>query len=652
MRRTRRFVPLALLALVALAAPDLRAEPLSAIGGHDIGALMARVEERYDLGTTDAVILLHDESIELSPGQRTTTIHLIVWIATEYGLDVHADLRVPHDSETSTLEVVALRTWRDGRWWPHESELNPTAIVETLPYAVQTADDYTNLRETMLLHDGVELPCIIETVYTIVEERPEDFGADGLWVFPERDPTVTSRLAVTVPADGWLTYESGNEAPEPEIAPAADGTTETYTWQMELVDRLPRPLVRDAAARSPYVAWSTWTDWNTMADVFEVAFEEAAVLSDAMRETLAGRLERIPALLAKAEAVAAYVDETTRIVGYDGRHWEFAPRSAVRTWETAYGHRLDRAVLAAALFREAGCLTKPVFRSVGHGPVDQAVPSLERFEGVGLWVSDPSGSPHVAAYYDPSNGALLNGATPLLGRAVWYPAARSRPAVAGGEGFAPRRYELELVVSCGEADDDEEAEASWSGRGYLRATGGFSPYVSVVGLDGESKAFAGRVASSVLEDADVTDCNLAALKRDEVVAGFAFDLESGEPDDRGRTRVAIGDPAGGLLAHLPADVRSDHGHRDSPVVLPGPMFQRVVLRLEIGEGEPVRIPEDVALENAVGRFALTVVEDGEWLTVIREIAIDVDTVPPADWPALRDLLLEEVDPRNRTILLE
>ena len=82
------------------------------------------------------------------------------------------------------------------------------------------------------------------------------------------------------------------------------------------------------------------------------------------------------------------------------------------------------------------------------------------------------------------------------------------------------------------------------------------------------------------------------------------------------------------------------------------MSQRVVLRLEIGEGDPARIPEDVALDNAVGRFELTVERDGDWLTVIREIAIDVDTVPPADWPALRELLIEEVDPRNRTILLE
>ncbi len=98
MRRTRRFVPLALLALLALAAPDLRAEPLAASGGHDIGALMARAEERYDLDTTDAVVLLHDESIELSPGRRTTTIHVVVWIATELALDTYADLRGPYDS--------------------------------------------------------------------------------------------------------------------------------------------------------------------------------------------------------------------------------------------------------------------------------------------------------------------------------------------------------------------------------------------------------------------------------------------------------------------------------------------------------------------------------------------------------------------------
>jgi len=79
----------------------------------------------------------------------------------------------------------------------------------------------------------------------------------------------------------------------------------------------------------------------------------------------------------------------------------------------------------------------------------------------------------------------------------------------------------------------------------------------------------------------------------------------------------------------------------------------------VGEREVVRVPEEVALENEVGHFRLTVEHEGSDITITREIAVGAGdgsgaalSVEPADWPSLRALLLEEADPRNRTILLK
>ena len=105
---------------------------------------------------------------------------------------------IPWNTETCTLEVDVLRTWRDGRWWPDPSRISDTAVVHTLPHALDHADDYTVMRETMLLHDGVELPCIMETAYTITEKCVP--GADGVFVFPSIDPAVVTELAVTAAA--------------------------------------------------------------------------------------------------------------------------------------------------------------------------------------------------------------------------------------------------------------------------------------------------------------------------------------------------------------------------------------------------------------------------------------------------------------------
>ena len=169
--RAMLVAPLLIAALVLLPAVPADAAPESAAGGYDIGALMTAAEEHYDLSRLDAVLLVEDLTVVVAPGSRRTTVHRVAWLGTEIGLNAYADLRIPYNTDTSTLEVVALRTWMDGRWWPHESEISPTAVVETTPGAIQSADDYTMMREAMLLHDGVELPCIMETAYEI-EEQP------------------------------------------------------------------------------------------------------------------------------------------------------------------------------------------------------------------------------------------------------------------------------------------------------------------------------------------------------------------------------------------------------------------------------------------------------------------------------------------------
>jgi PHD/YefM family antitoxin component YafN of YafNO toxin-antitoxin module len=49
---------------------------------------------------------------------------------------------------------------------------------------------------------------------------------------------------------------------------------------------------------------------------------------------------------------------------------------------------------------------------------------------------------------------------------------------------------------------------------------------------------------------------------------------------------------------------------------------------------------------------LSVTEDDEWVTVTRELKLSTGSVPADQWPALRQLLLEEQDPENRTVLLK
>jgi hypothetical protein len=611
-------------------------------GGHDLDALWAKARKQFDPGEHDAIVLVESRHVAVLGGGITRTkTHRVVWIGTAMGLRDHADLRVPYNSAAAKMTVTALRTWREETWWPRDGAVSETAVVETLPFAVAAADDYTSMRETMLLHDGVELPCIMETEYEIEERGVAGDGVDGLWVFAQNDPAALVELVLTVPEGVRVSHASRNGAPDPVIANGAGGTV-TYAWRMTDLDRLGSPRVADPASYAPYAAWSTWPSWADLGRRIAASFDARTVMDVALADTIAARIEHAPTAASKTRIVASLVDETTRSIHYDTRHWSFSPRSASRTYETAYGHGLDRAVLAAVLFREAGLGAEPVYRSIGLRGIDEDVPGLSSFEGIAVRVTGDG----IDAYYDPVEGTLADGPSPTLGRAVWSPASENAPRPAGAEGAAEAsRFEIELSIEPGD-------DGAWKGHGFWRADGRFSPYGSMTGLEGEALALIGKTAGSVVSGAKVSGYNPELFGRNAVAVGFAFDIAASKPDAAGRAVITAADPAGGILSQLPADVHLYDERRASPVLLAGKMTQIVTVRVKTGDRKPVQIPKPSEISNPAGRFVLSTVEKDGWVTVRRELSLGAATFQAKDWPLLRALLLEETDKAGRTIFLK
>jgi len=634
---TRRILILTALALL-LSSVAAHAAPLAARGEHDIGGLLEKAEELHDLSVVDAVYLLESRDVVIENGDRTSTTHRIVWIGTELGIELFADLRVPYNTANAELEVHTLRTWRDGVWWPHETEIAETAVVPTLPGALRRADDYTTMREMMLLHDGVELPCVVETVYSITERaNPRAPGHDELWLFAQYDPAVRVEYRLTASTQRPVSFASGNGAPEPTVT--TEGGSTVYACAMEPVARIGRPAVDDPVSMAPYVVWSTWRDWNEYSKMLGAAFDEAAALDAVVVDTIAALMKREPTGYARAHAAADYVAETVRPVAYDESHWRFEPRAAQRTWETAYGHRLDRAVFAAAVFREAMCRVRPVFLGTGYGPVETDVISLGRFSGIGLEVTADG----IHAYYDPSTGSLEGYETAALGRAVWLPGQASGPTLPLGGFRTEGRIEVSMILEPGEED-------AWGGTGFFLCAGSLSAYDRMAGLSGEAGSHLGAVAGGVLAGADVTDHSFLRFERGVTSGGFTFDWDPGEGDDEERMAIEIGEPAGGLVDALPGDVHIHEADRESPIEIVGPLHQAVTLRARLEDREIVYRPGNVAIENDWGAFALTAEEHGNWLSVTRELTFFSRVVPAEAWPDFRAILLGADDARGRRVL--
>jgi hypothetical protein len=600
--------------------------------GQDLDSLWAQVQANHELDTEDAVLLLDSREVTLdASGNLATRVHRVVWIGTAIGIRGYADLRVPWNTTTSELDVEILRTWREGRWWPDPSSISETAVVPTLPYAVNHADDYTVMRETMLLHDGVELPCIMETAYTITTKGQP--GTDGLWVIPQRDPSVLTQLEVTVPSGTTLKHEELNRAPA--VSVFDDGTTAVYTWSMEYVAGLALPLTGAPAVHEPSVVWSTWQDWGELRDHWRGVFDQAAVLDTALNDSLEVWLEDAPTPWSRIGAVVDAVNRDVRAVHYPTRHWRYAPRPALRTWETAYGHSLDRAVLAAALLRGAGYEVTPIFVGTGNAFVGMETPRLSELGHLYLSIKgDPAG------LYDP-DGGTLTGQAPLIGRPLWRTDQYVDPFL--GNSNWPNRLEVTMTLQPGE-------DGVWTGTGQFQGAGFFCPQGEMAGMGQGADDYIGGVVGGMFDGAEVKGVNPEIFHQHQVIFGFSFEMTMPEADADDHTRLVVGAPAHGLMSRT-TGLHVYESQRQSPVLLDGPMEQMIKIRMK-SENAAIHLPAPVSLINDAGEFSVTATEADGWITLERELKIASKAFPPEMWPMLRALLLEEGDALNGTIVLD
>jgi hypothetical protein len=622
-----------ILALCLLAGGAL-AQGMGTSGGHDLDQLWARAQKNHDLAQEDAVLLLESRTVTVDDeGSRVTRVHRVAWVGTSLGIRGYADLRVPWNSATSTLDVEILRTWMDGRWWPDAQRISETAVVHTLPYAVDHADDYTVMRETMLLHDGVELPCIMETAYTIAEQGLPTAGADDLFVMAQRDPAVRVEYALRVPTGMEVRHAALNGAPEAGID---ENGVQTLTWRLEDVAPLRLPIADQPAAYEPALVWSTWESWQTLEDAWSEACDSAAVLGpaviEALEESLAGSLDPV-------RDTVAFWNESVRAVHYPFRFWQLAPRSATRTWETGYGHALDRAVLLAALLQHVAggdgpAVSDCLLHEPGYGETAPTLPRLAGFDGVTVYLQP---NRHGSLLVDADAGRILS--APADDR--WMPWTRSRPALLDDQ----LAGHLSLSLAPGEGE-------AWEGSGNLRMVRAHG-----LGLEGDADALQAHIAAavrSVLPDAEIS---APAPSHDGY--RFAVSLAAWPTNADGESTLTVGPLAGGVLDRLPADVHLFEAARQSPVRFPADLAETVDLQLRVGDAV-VRTPEPVAMESVAGRFTVDVSRAHGWLRVERSLDLRGEgrtgprrvRHPASAWPELRSLLLEAGDPVHGTIVLE
>ena len=611
------------------------AEPMTYSGRFDIGPWLEAGRQQFDFEKEDAVVILEGKKITLmEDGRRSTLVHRLVWITTDHAIETYADLRVPWDSERQTLEVKALRVFRDNRWIDHR----PTAIVETLPFAVGEAPEYSWLRETMLLHDGVELPCLLEACYVIEDKEPVAKGIEGVWNFPQEDPVVHSWLIFDLPETTDLHLKLSEELGEAEVT-EKEGRR-IYSIDRGPYDAAPDPETADPSSYLSHASWSTWGDWeaygNDLRSIFDTAAQaESTILADSLAILLDGSTG--PA--ESASRIAGFINSHVRFIDYEDDFFWIAPRSPEASYLSGYASGFDRAVLFSSLCKMAGIENWAVYRGPGFGLVDEGIPTNDRLGTIGVWASGDG----LEGWYDPAAGTVVNGLAPILGRSLWLPGAQDVPQIrwSGAGDTNTLKIALDLAY-----DSDK---GCWKGDGYVHAAGGMCPFDRMEGVHNDALAFLGKMVGGMAPGAKVTAWNPLAFDRFSVEAGIDVGIKV-KKDDLDRVSFAILDPANGVLETLPSDIQINHMDRGTPAFLPGYLKQELTITLDTGDLEMVYLPEAMSIENGAGSFSMAVEQKDGKVIVTRTISLRVLEQPAEGWNDLRALLLAETSSWNRTVL--
>ncbi|MFH0882108.1 MAG: DUF3857 domain-containing protein [bacterium] len=623
-----------LLMLVAV----VHAKPMTYSGRMDIGEMLALADSTFDMAAEDAVVLLagHRETI-LPDGRRSVLIHRIVRIATDHALDTYADLRIPYDDKRQELKVHALRVWResDQRWIEHR----PTAIVETTPFELSAAPAYTNVRETMLLHDGVELPCILECAYTIEDKEPFRRGTNGTFIFQEEDPVVWSWLIFEIPRTVTPVIKISEGVSEAERSSDPEHGLDRWSWKMGPLPAKPDPETADPAAYLPHISWSTWENWNALGRDLEATFRGAMTLDKVLKDSVKQFVSESPELLDRARKISDFVNRTVAPVHYDDQWFWPSPRTTGETWASAYGCGLDRSILVAALAVEAGFEVWPVFRGSSNADIDEGVATLGRMEPVALWISGEG----VEAYYDAQADTLITGLSPILGRSVWVVGRADAPEIRGvAEGETAR---LEVMISLkGTGNND------LTGEGHVTGYWTLNPYNGMDSGEEKGRETLGEVVGGVIDSAQVGDYSTTTFDMFTIAAGFEMNAPLPKEDAYGRLPIKTGEPGWGILDLLGNDVQLYSSTRGTPVYLQSPVEQTVGVELTLPGRSFVYLPEPVHLTNDAGSYRLEIIHEGETVTLRRTLLLVSRVYTPDQWPALRALLLAETDPGNCLVL--
>jgi len=628
---------IALLPVIILLASALQAQELPD-DQYNINELMEKAGEAFDLSDHEAVLLLDKKYIRLfHDATYTRYFHHIILINSESAAEKYGTTAVVFDKAHCRFGLRKAGAWKDGQWYNTE----PGDLKEKIPDALINAEDYNTIHEIIIPYKSLKPPFIIEVSYAIEDRGPFQKGEEGLWLFARKLPVLQSEFSFELPAGSLPNLYGPTSVPEPVLTTDEEYGLDKYTWTMGPLKAIPQPYNPDPAKEVPYITWSTWKDWKTFGENLSGFFTEAMRLDDKMKSVVNSLTRYSRTDKNKALAIAQYIQDNIRYIDYPSEFWLQFPRPALLTYASGYAHRLDKAVLAATLFQQAGLKPRFIYIGRGYGDIHRGVPLVARMNDISVWILGEN----LSVCYNPETGNISGRNDVVYNRLIWLPGHTDNPSVRMASVKEPSRFDIHIELAY---DENREVISGW---GYFSADKIFNPHDDMAGLESESRDYLEKFVSNLISGARLVEFNPGEFSRSAVKVGLGFVLDKSGIKNGEQINIIINEPYGGILDNLPENIELKRSARASNAYLPCKMIQKIELAINMDNLEIIYHPDNDSLDNSAGYFAIGTVGNNNRLIFTKTLDIKDTIYPPEEWPSLRDLLRAETDENNGKISL-
>ena len=376
----------------------------------DVEHIIANAPDATDYPDADTLILFNHFSHDVLPnGQSRYTIHQVVKILTERGIQKYGDIAIPYQPAAQNIGVNIARTiTADGTVLQPPAE----AFNDVTPPGLLSQNLYSDAMWKVISMVGLAPGVCIEYQVTLEDKIPggETWITSG-YNFQGTETTLETTYALQMPKMWHLQWEIANDAntKEPQVS-YTENDTVVYIWRYGEMPALTleegMPHINNVVPRLRY---SSIKDWDSVYNWYKNLAKERYTTDADIEAKVEQLTSHLTTTDAKIQAIYQFVATNIRYVGIELGQSAYQPSPATEVFRVQYGDCKDKTTLLISMLDLVGIKAYPVLLSVApHERVETTLPSLSQFNH--LIAAIPTGDTYT--WLDPTSSTCRYGDLP------------------------------------------------------------------------------------------------------------------------------------------------------------------------------------------------------------------------------------------------